>query len=173
MVIPDRGKVRIARMDGQRRCTEQSHKCFACRKELRDCRPNIGGSRPSGRRRRQTSCVTSSLRAQCWKWPRSTKRWPSVRLGGDHSTSSGLTARHSQNLTHWSVFRVRSTHPGGARSIPCAEKRPWRRCPLRRGRQSRLIMVDVTTRELSTSEKQGSVVLSCWALGRLSRGDHP
>jgi hypothetical protein len=34
-------------------------------------------------------------------------------------------------------------------------------------------MVDVTTRELSASEKQGSVVLSCCALGRLSRGGHP
>jgi hypothetical protein len=99
--------------------------CFACRKELRDCTPNIGGSRPSGRRRRQTSCVTPSLRAQCWKWPRSTKRWPSVRLGGksfDIFRTNGPPQSKSDSLERFPGSGV-THHQPRAKSIPRAEKR--------------------------------------------------
>jgi hypothetical protein len=60
----------------------------------------------------------------------------SLRVMETIATLTGLSrgifesGSQSQNLTHWSVFRgpESPTYQPMAKSIPRAEKRPWRRC---------------------------------------------
>src|SRR5260370_7480220 len=104
-----------------------------------------------------------------------TERWPTARLG---EKSFGIFRPNGppesksdslERLAGWEPHHL----PAEGQIDSVRRKTALASVSVETLRQSRLIMVDVTTREFSASEKQGRVPLSCCALSPLSRPRRP